>query len=89
VSDDLVLVPAVQARRALSKRPIRLKMLVPYGAWIGHGALRVLRVKLDDPNALALRQAQDDIAQDEKGVELTIGYESYHPYPAMESRTPI
>ena len=80
MSDDLVLVPAVQARRALGSRRVRLKMLVPYGAWIGHGALRVLRVKLQDP---------DHCGQDEKGVELTVGYEAYHPYPVMESRAPV
>jgi hypothetical protein len=67
VSDDLILMPEVQARRALAGRPIRLHTLVPYGSWIGCGALRVLR--------LTLRQAQGDTGETE--VELTAGYESY------------
>lgn len=67
MSDDLILMPEVQARRVLAGRPIRLHTLVPYGSWIGCGALRVLR--------LALRQAQGDSGESE--VELTVGYESY------------
>jgi hypothetical protein len=63
VSDDLILVPEVQARRALGNRPVRLQMLVPYGAWIGRGALRVLRLKIND----------------DQSAVLTVGYESYHP----------
>ena len=70
MNDDLILVPEVQARRALGDRPIRLEILVPYGAWIGRGALRVLRLKIDDGGS----------------AELTVGYESYHPYAPMESR---
>lgn len=70
MSEDLILVPEVQARRALGDRPIRLQMLVPYGAWIGRGALRVLRLKLDD----------------DRPAELTVGYESYHPCPPREPR---
>ncbi|HZY97498.1 MAG TPA: hypothetical protein VFE35_10375 [Candidatus Cybelea sp.] len=63
MSDDLILVPEVQARRALGNRPVRLQMLVPYGAWIGRGALRVLRLKIND----------------DQSAVLTVGYESYHP----------
>ncbi len=64
MSDDLVLVPEVQARRTLGNRPLRLQMLVPFGAWIGCGTLRVLRLKIDD-------------TRDGKEVELMVGYESY------------
>jgi hypothetical protein len=67
VSDDLILMPEVQARRILGDRPIRLQMLAPYGAWIGRGALRVLRTRMLD-------------AQGDKEVELTVGYESYQPH---------
>lgn len=63
--------PEVQARRVLGNRPIRLQMLVPYGAWIGRGALRVLRVKLNE----------------DRSVDLTAGYEAYYSYPATESHT--
>ncbi len=62
-----MLMPEVQARRALADRAIRLHTLVPYGSWIGCGTLRVLR--------LALRQGQGDTGETE--VELTVGYESY------------
>jgi hypothetical protein len=48
VSDDLTLAAEVDARRALHGRTLRLSMLAPYGAWLGRGTLRVLRVKLDD-----------------------------------------
>jgi len=67
VSDDLILMPEVQARRILADRPIRLHTLAPYGSWIGCGALRVLR--------LIVLQAQGDAGETE--VELTVGYESY------------
>ena len=66
MSDDLILMPEAQARRALGDRPVRLQMLAPYGAWIGRGALRVLRMRVLE-------------ADGEKEVELTVGYESYHP----------
>jgi len=56
-----MLLPEVQARRALADRPIRLQMLVPYGAWIGYGVLRVLRMKIND----------------DRSADLTLGYESY------------
>ena len=61
MSDDLILMPEVQARRALAGRPIRLHTLVPYGSWIGCGALRVLRLKTEEDGS----------------VELTVGYDSY------------
>jgi len=48
VSEDLVLVPEVQARRLLGEERIRLQVLAPFGAWIGCGVLRVLRLKADD-----------------------------------------
>ncbi len=41
-----MLVPEVEARRALGERPIRLRVLAPYGAWTGCGRLRVLRLKM-------------------------------------------
>lgn len=43
-----MLVPEVQARRALTGRRIRLRMLAPYGSWTGSGTLRVLRLKMTD-----------------------------------------
>jgi len=48
VSVDLVLVPEVEARRALRDERIALRVLAPYGAWIGCGKLRVLRLKRRD-----------------------------------------
>jgi hypothetical protein len=48
---DLVLMPEVEARRALGDRPIRLEVLVPYGSWAGCGRLRVLRLKMTDDAA--------------------------------------
>ncbi|HEY6325891.1 MAG TPA: hypothetical protein VIW73_05160 [Candidatus Cybelea sp.] len=61
MSDDLILMPEVQARRVLANRPIRLHTLVPYGAWIGCGALRVLRLKIEEDGS----------------ADLVVGYESY------------
>ena len=63
-----MLVPEVQARRALRGRRIRLRVLAPYGAWIGCGALRVLRLKLTEA-----------AVQDDREVEVIAGYESYQP----------
>jgi hypothetical protein len=68
---DLVLVPAIQALRALRDRRVRLHVLAPPGAWLGCGTLRVLRLKMPvdgDP---------DDAVKDEREVELIVGYESY------------
>jgi hypothetical protein len=67
VSDDLVLVPEVQARRILKDRRIRLQVLVPHGAWTGSGRLRVLRLKTAAG------------AHGDEEVELTVGYEAYQP----------
>jgi hypothetical protein len=63
VNEELVLVPEHQARRALRKRSLRLQVLAPNGAWIGCGALRVLRVKLSEDGP----------------TEIVAGYESYRP----------
>lgn len=43
--DDLVMLPEVQARRALGRQPLRLRVLAPVGGYAGRGALRVLRVR--------------------------------------------
>jgi hypothetical protein len=63
VIEDVVLLPEVQARRALHDRLVRLHVLAPYGSWTGCGVLRVLRLKVND----------------DKSVDLTVGYESYRP----------
>lgn len=56
-----MLVPELQARRALAGQPLRLHVLAPPGAWIGCGKLRVLRVR----------------AEDDGVTGVTAGYESY------------
>jgi hypothetical protein len=66
VSDDLVLLPEVEARRALRGRRIRMHMVAPIGAWVGCGKLRVLR--------LSVRPAVGDA---EEIAELAVGYEAY------------
>jgi hypothetical protein len=43
--DDLVLMPEVDARRALAGEAVTLRVLAPVGPYAGVGALRVLRVK--------------------------------------------
>lgn len=48
MSEHLILLREVEARRRLGNRPIHLRVLVPYGNWVGNGALRVLRVKEHD-----------------------------------------
>lgn len=60
-----MLMPEVEARRALRSRRLRIRLLAPYGSWLGCGALRVLRVKAGDDGA----------------DELTVGYESYERWP--------
>ena len=40
---DLTLMTEVQARAALSGRPMHISVLAPVGAWLGVGRLRVLR----------------------------------------------
>jgi hypothetical protein len=61
VNEELTLAPEVQARRVLRERRIRLQVLVPHGAWIGCGTLRVLRLKMND----------------DQSADLIAGYESY------------
>ena len=67
--EDMTLMPEVAARRALRQHRLRLRVLAPYGNWLGCGALRVLRVTMHD----------DDSAT------LTAGYESYRRLPADET----
>jgi len=43
-SEDLVMVPWVQARRALGERALRFRVLTPPYGVIGLGMLRALRV---------------------------------------------
>jgi len=60
--EDLVLMPEVDARRALSGRALSFRLLAPVSPSLGVGRLRVLRVKpLDDSDT----------------IELICGYESY------------
>jgi hypothetical protein len=63
VNEDLILVPEVRARLALENQPLRLHVLAPLGSWIGCGALRVLRLKINE----------------DRSCDLTVGYESYQP----------
>jgi hypothetical protein len=46
--NELVLLPEVDARRALRDHRLRFSLLVPFGHWIGRGTLRVLRVAHGD-----------------------------------------
>jgi hypothetical protein len=62
--EDLVLVPWVEARRALGDRPLRFRVLAPPYAALGLGALRALRVT-------ALSGEHDG------AWELVAGYERY------------
>ena len=61
MNEELVLVREVMARRALRERAVRLQVLAPIGAWVGCGALRVLRLKV----------------YEDRSVEVTAGYERY------------
>lgn len=63
MNEELILVPEVEARRALRGHNLRVQVLAPYGAWAGCGVLRVLRLKVAD----------------DRSAELTVGYESYEP----------
>ena len=56
-----MLVPEVAARRILREHRLRFSVLAPFGAWIGRGTLRVLRLKVND----------------DESADLTVGYESY------------
>ena len=44
ISEELALLPWVAARRVLSDRPLRFRVLVPPYAAVGTGTLRALRV---------------------------------------------
>ncbi|MGB8909267.1 MAG: hypothetical protein WCC84_11020 [Candidatus Cybelea sp.] len=80
MNEELILAPEVQARRVLRDRRIRLQVLVPHGPWIGCGALRVLRVKMNEPGqsaALSEAHGAESKSQDDTDVELIVGYESY------------
>ncbi len=63
MNEDVILVPEVRARLALGNRPLQLHVLAPFGSWIGCGALRVLRLKVNE----------------DRSCDLTVGYESYQP----------
>jgi hypothetical protein len=70
--NELMLVPEVEARAALRGHPLRFSVLVPYGAWIGCGSLRVLRLKIHD----------------DESADLTVGYESYERLGDPPARDP-
>ena len=61
MTEDLILLPEVRARRVLGDRQIRLHLLAPYGTWVGCGTLRVLRLKINE----------------DRSADMTAGYESY------------
>lgn len=63
MNEELILVPEVQARRALRDHALRLHVLAPHGAWLGCGALRVLRLKINE----------------DRSADVVAGYESYRP----------
>jgi hypothetical protein len=67
-SEDLVMLPWVTARRALSDRVLRFRVLAPPYAAVGVGVLRALRV--------AALSGEHDGAW-----ELVAGYESYEKVP--------
>ena len=67
-----MLMSEVRARRALRGHRLRLRLLAPYGAWLGCGALRVLRVKRSSDAC----------------TELMVGYESYERLPDDCAATP-
>lgn len=60
-----MLMPEVEARRAQRSQRLRIRVLAPYGSWLGCGTLRVLRVTTDEHGA----------------ADLTVGYESYERWP--------
>jgi hypothetical protein len=60
---DAILMPEVEARKALRDRKLRLSVLSPLGTWLGCGRLRVLRCKVDATGE----------------TELIAGYERYEP----------
>ena len=63
MSEELILVPEVEARRALRKQSLRMQVLAPHGAWVGCGVLRVLRLRVHD----------------DRSADMMVGYESYRP----------
>ena len=63
-SEDLVLLPWVEARRALGDRPLRFRVLSPPYAAVGVGVLRALRVR-------AL------VGEHDGAWELVAGYDGY------------
>jgi hypothetical protein len=63
VNEELILVAEVQARRALRDHALRLHVLAPHGAWLGCGALRVLRLRINE----------------DRSADVVAGYESYRP----------
>lgn len=63
MNEELILVPEMQARRAMRNYALRLHVLAPHGAWLGCGALRVLRLKINE----------------DQSAEIVAGYESYRP----------
>ena len=69
---DLTLVPEVEARRALGGNARRLSVLAPYGAWMGRGKLRVLRLH----------------ASSDGSSEIVAGYESYQPLDSARDKIP-
>lgn len=60
-TEDLILMPEVQARRALLGRRLHLDVLAPLGNHLGRGRLRVLRITTNADESL----------------DVTAGYESY------------
>ncbi|HXB82524.1 MAG TPA: hypothetical protein VNU22_04135 [Candidatus Acidoferrum sp.] len=63
MNEELILVAEVQARRALRDHALRLHVLAPHGAWLGCGALRVLRLRINE----------------DRSADVVAGYESYRP----------
>ena len=59
----MILLPEVQARLALGAQRLKVRVLVPFGSWVGCGTLRVLRLKIHD----------------DRSGDLVIGYDSYRP----------
>ena len=64
--DQIVLMPEVDARRALAGQAVSLRVLAPVGHYAGRGALRVLRVRPFE-------------REERPVIELVCGYEAYEP----------
>ena len=67
--EDLVLMPEVDARRALAGSVVRLTVLAPLGSYAGCGTLRVLRAR---PEANSAADCTSLLR-----VDLVCGYEAY------------